>query len=121
MKHVYTRFALPVLICAFTVSCYKDLSTEATKTLPEIEITSEYESLEIYYGETFTFTPEVRIKGRKQSDIEYKWEMTIRPLTEKFDLELGTQKTPTYMVGNTPSNKPYTLKLTVTDKVTGLV
>ena len=121
MKHVYTRFALPVLICAFTVSCYKDLSTEATKTLPEIEITSEYENLEIYYGETFTFTPEVRIKGRKQSDIEYKWEMTIRPLTEKFDLELGTQKTLTYMVGNTPSNKPYTLKLTVTDKVTGLV
>jgi hypothetical protein len=121
MKHVYTRFALPVLICAFAVSCYKDLSTEATMTLPEIEITSEYESLDVYYGETFTFTPEVRIKGRKQSDIEYKWDMTIKPLAETFDLELGTQKTLTYMVGNTPSNKPYALRLTVTDKVTGLV
>ena len=52
------------LFVALTLSCYKDLSTEATQSLPDIEITSEFERLDVFYGETLTFTPEVRIKGR---------------------------------------------------------
>lgn len=109
---------VPVVMLA--VSCYKDLSTEATISLPDIEITSEEERLDIFYGETITFTPEVKIKGRKQSSIEYKWEMTITPQDDEFLLELGTEKTLTYFVANTPSSSPYVIRLTVLDKETGL-
>lgn len=120
MKPGIIRWALFVSALFLAMSCYKDLSTEATQSLPDIEITSELERLDVFYGETLTFTPEVKIKGRKQSDIEYKWEMTITPLDDDFVLELGTEKSLSYFVANTPSSTPYVIRLTVTDKETGL-
>ena len=64
------RFILLAFVSLLAVSCYKDLSTEATHELPDIEITSDVERLDVFYGETLTFTPEVKIKGRKASEIE---------------------------------------------------
>ena len=114
------RFILLAFVSLLAVSCYKDLSTEATHELSDIEITSDVERLDVFYGETLTFTPEVKIKGRKASEIEYKWDMTLSPQGSDYELELGTDKTLSFFVGNTPSSKPYLIRLTVTDKVTGL-
>ena len=121
MRNIIARLLLSGLFVALTLSCYKDLSTEATQSLPDIEITSEFERLDVFYGETLTFTPEVRIKGRKASSIEYKWDMTLRPNDDEYALEIGNEKTLSYFVGNTPSSSPYIIRLTVTDKETGLV
>lgn len=120
MKLGVLRTALLMPVFMLAVSCYKDLSTEATHTLPDIEIISDMERFDIFYRETFTYTPEVKIKGRKQSSIEYKWEMTIQPQDDEFLLELGTEKTLTYYVANNPSSAPYVIRLTVIDKETGL-
>lgn len=121
MRQSTIKIVLFALALVFAVSCYKDLSTEASITLSDIEITSELERLDVYYGETLKFTPEVKIKGRKSSDIEYKWEMTIRPQDDNFEIDLGSDKSLEYFVGNSPSSNPYIIRLTVTDKVTGLV
>lgn len=121
MRKEDIRFALLAFVSFLIMSCYKDLSTEATESLPDIVITSDMERLDVYYGETLKFTPEVKVKGRKASDIEYKWEMTIRPQGDDFEIELGSEKTLEYFVGNSPSSNPYIIRLTVTDKITGLV
>ena len=121
MKQHTIRIALFALASAIVMSCYKDLSTEATRELPDIEIVSMVDRLDVYYGEVLKFTPEVKIKGRKASDIEYKWEMTIIPQDDNFEIDLGSEKSLEYMVGNSPSSNPYIIRLTVTDKVTGLV
>lgn len=121
MRNMTIRFTMFALATILFASCYKDLSTEATHELSEIEISSDVERLDIYYGETLVFTPEVKIKGRKASEIQYQWEMTIRPQGDDFELDLGTDKTLEYFVGNSPSSNPYIIRLTVTDKVTGLV
>ena len=120
MRHTIIRSALLACVSVFLMSCYQDLSTDASISLSDIEITSELERFDMYYGETFTFTPEVKIKGRKASSIEYKWEMTITPQDDEYELDLGSEKTLTYYVGNTPSSKPYIIRLTVKDKETGL-
>ena len=120
MRQSTIKIVLFALALVFAVSCYKDLSTEASITLSDIEITSELERLDVYYGETLKFTPEVKIKGRKSSDIEYKWEMTIRPQDDNFEIDLGSDKSLEYFVGNSPSSNPYIIRLTVTDKVTGV-
>ena len=115
------RNTLFFAVLIFVASCYKDLSTEATVEIPDIEIISDSERVEMYYGETFRFNPQVKMKGRNSKDFVFKWDMTVSPRGSKFDLELGDQLDLEFLVGNTPSSAPYILRLTVTDKKTGLV
>lgn len=120
MKKLNIYIIFVFLTLGVLSSCYKDLSTKATISLPDIEISSQEENLNLYYGETFVFTPEVTVEGRNEDELTYKWEMTLTPRNSDFGLEIGNEKTLTYFVGNTPSSTPYFIKLTVTDTKTTL-
>lgn len=115
-----TRYITILFAALLACSCYKDLSTEATTSIPEIVISSEEDVINVAYGHDIELTPDVAQEGRSESDFEYLWEMdlTVGKLADR--IEIGTEKSLTYKVGNTPSSSPYYLTLTVTDKITGL-
>lgn len=101
-------------------SCYKDLSTEATTEIPEICIETESDIINVPYGHEIILSPQVSQKGRGDDDFEYFWEMDLVQGQKEDRIEIGTEKDLVYRVGNSPSDKPYCLTLTVTDKLTGL-
>lgn len=101
-------------------SCYEDLSTEAAFKIPEINIFSENDILNVAYGHELVVDPVVEQEGRSEDDFEYLWEMDLTLGSKDNRIELGTEKHLVYKVSNSPSDKPYTLTLTVTDKQTGL-
>ena len=102
---------------AALTSCYQDKSTHATKDIAEIIISSPDSTLTLYYGETFTLTPTVTEEGRTAEDFTYQWYMDITPGSTDNRLDLGTEPSVEYTVMNKPSTKPYSLSLTVTDKI----
>jgi len=101
-------------------SCYKDLSTEATTSIPEIEIGTESSVINVSYGHEITLKPTVTRKGRTEEDFEYLWEMDLQSGSKSNRLVVGEELTLNYKVGNSPSERPYYLTLKVTDKETGL-
>lgn len=109
--------AAAVLLSA--MSCYKDLSTEATVTLPEIVISSEYDVINISYGEELVLEPEVTLGGQALDGLEYQWLIALKP-NNPPTLEIGDAHKLSYIVGNTPSSIPYCLLLKVNDPVTGV-
>ena len=67
-----------ILISASVLSsCYKDLSTEAGETIPEIEITGVNEEMDIVWGQELKITPEVRQEGRSDDDFTFLWEIDL--------------------------------------------
>ena len=102
------------------VSCYEDLSTEATIELPEIEIITESNILNVAYGHDLVLDPDVVEEGRSIEDFDFLWEIDLTAGSKSNRLELGREKALTYRVSNSPSDKPYYLTLTVTDSQTGL-
>ena len=117
MRRFTILSALSVLL--FT-GCYKDLSTEATTTLNDIVIAGLQDELFVLFGETISLKAKVWEDGREDSDFSYLWEIDLVPNNSHYDrLELGTDLSLEYKVGNTPSTVPYNLIFTVTDKVSG--
>ncbi len=55
------------LFCLVFVSCYKDLSTEADKIIPDIIITGLPEELNVVYGEEITLSVKAYV-GVKTGD-----------------------------------------------------
>ncbi len=101
------------------MSCYKDLSTEATVTLPEIAINSEYDVINISYGEELVLEPNVTVGGAASDNLEYQWLIALKPQNAPT-LEIGDSHKLSYIVGNTPSSIPYCLLLKVNDPETGV-
>jgi len=109
-----------IIVLIAMSSCYRDLSTEATISIPEITIFSDKDVLNVAYGHDLVLEPEVVQEGRVDSDFTYLWEIDLSANSKNNRIEIGEDKNLTYKVGHTPSDKPYYLTLTVTDTQTGL-
>ena len=102
------------------LSCYKDLSTEATMSIPEIVVTGMPEKIDLVWGDEINLTVQVSQEGRSESDFSYLWEIDFFPSSSKERIELSDEPTVIYKVSNTPSDIPYILSLKVTDNTTGV-
>ena len=107
-----------VLLSVFT-SCYKDLSTEADKVIPKIEIGNKDTVLNVSYNDVLRVDPKVSQENRSSEDFSYFWEMSLNTSATTV-IELGDSPILEYQVTNLPADSPYYLFLTVTDKQTGL-
>lgn len=116
MKKIMIIF-LAVLFCN---SCYKDLSTETTTTIPEIVIDGIDKSLEVVFGQNISMTAKVTQEGRSEEDFDYLWEMDILPQNAGNREILSETNHFEMQVSRSPSNIPYIITLTVTDNLTGL-
>ena len=100
-------------------SCYKDLSTTASESIPEIAITGLESEINIVWGQELKITPEIRQEGRTEEDFGFLWEIDLVAGNPDNRIELSDTKDLEYKVSNTPSDKPYCLSLKVTDLRTG--
>lgn len=113
-----TAYILISILCAAAItSCYQDKSTYATKDIAEIYISCPDSTLTVYYGETLELAPAVTEEGRTAEDFTYQWNMDITPGSTANRLDLGTEPSLEYTVMNSPSTTPYSLSLTITDKI----
>ena len=108
------------LFCLVFVSCYKDLSTEADKIIPDIVITGLPEELNVVYGEEITLSVKAYMGAKTGDQLEYLWEVDITANDGNPRAEIGTESTLVYKVNNTPSVMSYLLDVRVTDPETGL-
>lgn len=100
-------------------SCYKDLSTDATKSIPDIFVTGPDEEINITFGDELNMEVRVSQMGSSSKDFTYLWEMDLIAGSIDDRIELGTEKNLKYTVNSAPSDTPYALTLTVTDTKTG--
>ncbi len=120
MNKFIKHLTLTILTGAVAVSCYKDQSTEATFSIPEIKVTGLDDRIEVVYGQELSLKAEVSQEGRTADDFTYLWEIDFQTDSPNNRLELADTPELTYKVSNTPSDKPYNLSLKVTDNITGL-
>lgn len=116
---ILKKAALILISASVLQSCYKDLSTEAGETIPEIEITGVNEEMDIVWGQELKITPEIRQEGRSDDDFTFLWEIDLTAGNPNNRIEISETKDLEYKVSNSPSEKPYCLTLTVTDRKTG--
>ena len=76
-----------VLLSVFT-SCYKDLSTEADKVIPKIEIGNKDTVLNVSYNDVLRVDPKVSQENRSSEDFSYFWEMSLNTSATTV-IELG--------------------------------
>ena len=103
------------------VSCYKDLSTVADHDIPDIIIAGVDSVLHVAYGEEIAMDAQISQEGRSPSDLSCEWVIDITPNNGGTRIEIGDTPSLRYRVANSPSDKPYILRLNVTDHQTGLV
>ena len=116
MRRIITAMAIVLMLS----SCYKDLSTEATIELADIVISGLPDRLDVLFGEDISLKAKVWEDGRDDSAFSYLWEIDFLPDRSGYErLEIGTETTLEYKVGNSPSTVPYNLSFTVTDNVDG--
>lgn len=106
-----------VLLFGFT-SCYKDLSTEADRIIPEIEVGNKDTVLNISYNDVLRVDPMVSQAGRSPEDFSYLWQVTLTTSGSEV-IDLADTPVLEYQVASLPSDSPYYLFLTITDKQTG--
>ncbi len=109
-----------LILCLALSSCYKDLSSEASITIPEITIEGVDDVLNVVWGQELKLTANVTREGRSEDDFSYLWEIDLYPGSENERMEISDTKELDYKVSNAPSDKPYCLSLKVTDNQTGL-
>ena len=100
-------------------SCYRDLSTEASTVIPDIEFGNEDTTYNVAFNSVLTIDPKVSQAGRNADDFSYSWEITL-DFTNKERVDAGNEPILTYTVANSPSEEPYYVILYVTDNQTGL-
>ena len=66
MKKYY--IILFVVIGGIVTSCYKDLSTVAMATIPDIVFGDEQDVISVSFGETLVIDPKVSQEGRGQEE-----------------------------------------------------
>lgn len=106
-------------IAVISHSCYRDLSTEATITIPDIEFENTDTVYNVGFNSVLTVDPGVSQEGRVADDFSYLWEVTLNANNEER-VEISNEPILNYTVANSPSDKPYYLILYVTDNQTGL-
>lgn len=116
MKNILIVLSVAVL----AVSCYEDLSTEATMEIPELNVTGPDDDINIPYGQTLDITVKATQKGRGTKDFTYVWEMDVRPGQADSKIEVGQGASLSMRIANDPSETPYVLTCTVTDTKTGI-
>ncbi len=120
MKIHYRHILIAALTALTAVSCYKDKSTEASFTIPDIKVSGIEDHIDVVYGQEISLTAEVSQAGRTAEDFTFLWEIDLETNNPDDRLELSDTPELTYKVSNLPSDKPYNLSLTVTDNKTGL-
>lgn len=120
MKAFFKNTLIVFSLCLALAGCYKDLSTEASMTIPDIRIEGVDSTLNIVWGQEIKMTAKVTQEGRSEEDFTYLWEIDLYPGNESDRMEISDTKELDYKVSNSPSDKPYCLSLKVTDKQTGL-
>ena len=120
MKMIFRRSMAFSCAAAVLLSCYRDLSTDASVSVPEIEISRVEPVVNIVWGQDLKMTAEVRQEGRTADDFSYLWEIDFTPGNSENRIELSETAELDYKVSNSPSDKPYCLSLKVTDNRTGL-
>ena len=101
-------------------SCFKDQSTEATLSLPDIVVTGLEPTLDVVYGQEVSVSVKAYMGTKTTPDFEYLWEIDLHANKPKDRIELGTEPSLNFKVANTPSSQPYMLSVTVRDPETGL-
>lgn len=104
-----------------TASCFADLSTVADHEIPDIVIEGLEPELRVLYGETVHVEVSVSQKGRSAADFDIRWSVDLTAGKIKDRIEICEGPVLDYKVSNTPSDRPYALRVDVTDKQTGLV
>ena len=115
---IYTFSAM--LVLSSLQSCYKDLSTEGGEEIPDIVISGLEPEAFVTYGQDVSFSVTVEQQGRDESDFEYLWTMDLLPGQGKNRVEMGEGLSIDLKIAQTPSDIPYMLMFTATDKFTGL-
>lgn len=114
------KYIIIGIFSAFVLtSCYKDLSTEASHTIPDINISGLDSVINILYGETLKVKVDVSQEGRSAEDFTYLWKMDIFPRDVDERVELSDSSSVEVKIANTPSDVPYILSLLVTDRQSG--
>ena len=114
------KYIFWIVLASSVMSCYKDLSTDATFEIPDIRMeTTVADTLNISFGDSIRIHPSVSQEGRSESDFDYLWEMDLNAGYSNDRVELSDGKDLDYLVRNTPSSTPYLISLTVTDRTTG--
>ncbi len=100
-------------------SCYDDESTLATRTLPDVAISTADEATTFYVGylEDLEIAPSVtRSDGDNEDGLSYLWEITEQPNDNNPEwIALGEERDLHATITNDISTQPYYLRLTVTD------
>mgnify|MGYP004691144417 CR=1 FL=1 len=110
------------VILGFSVSCYKDLSTSARGEYPEIDlnVSDDSESIYVGYGDYLKLESNAKQLGVPDEDLEYSWKIGyfINSQYESLE-EISKEHSINIQIVNTPSNDPYYVSLTVTNKNDG--
>jgi len=114
------RLAILIIPVVLMLSCYKDLSTEAYRELPDIEIRGVPDTLETFYGENIALRAIVTLGGEEYDGFEYEWAIDLRPHYNKDRISLSETPEVSYRVANQPSEAPYCLSFTASDPESGL-
>ena len=114
------RFAILAIPLALMLSCYKDLSTEATRELPGIEITGVPDTLDVLFGDEIQLHAVATLGGEEYDGFEYEWAIDFKPGVSKDRMSLSETQDVSYRVANSPNASPYCLSFTATDTQSGL-
>ena len=114
------RLLILIIPLALLLSCYKDLSTEAYRELPKIEISGVPDTLDTLFGEEIALRAIATLDGEEYEGFVYEWAIDFKPSSSKDRISLSETPEVSYRVANSPSETPYCLTCTVSDPESGL-
>ncbi|MBQ9462245.1 MAG: hypothetical protein IJU68_01130 [Bacteroidales bacterium] len=114
------RIAILIIPLVALLSCYKDLSTEAYRTLPGIEISGVPDTLETLYGEDIRLRATVTLDGKEYDRFLYEWAIDFKPGRTSDRMSLSEEADLSFRVANQPNESPYCLSFTASDPESGL-
>ena len=121
MKRAFITYCIAGLILAlFATSCYEDKSTFGTVSDTVVIDDSEFgPKIEIANGSTLRLSP--KVTPANDPDLTYEWKITITTGgTETTFSKLSEEKDLERVITQAPSEQPYSLVFTVTNKRTGV-
>ncbi len=121
MKKTFITYCIACMILALSaVSCYEDKSTYGTiSDTVVIDATGFGPRIEVANGSTLRLSP--KVTPANDPDLTYEWKITITPGgTETTFSKLSEEKDLERVMTQAPSERPYRLVFTVTNKRTGV-
>lgn len=107
-------------LALFVTSCYDDKSTSGTiSDTVEIDTTGFGPKIEIANGSTLRLSP--KVTPANDPDLSFEWKITVTSNgNEKTFSKLSEEKDLERVITQAPSQRPYSLVFTVTNKRTGV-